>query len=165
MCRDWGLDGDYSKTILRVARPRSFVLVDAWQFMPDYPRAWYGGGIADGQPFMDELHAGVLARFAGHSDVEVVRETSIDAAHAFDDAHFDWVYLDANHSYESAVADIRAWIPKIRPGGFLAGDDYVEGRYWFGDAVKRAVDETAASGTASLIWTMGDQFILQVNRP
>ncbi len=60
---------------------------------------------------------------------------SVGAAAIFADASVDFVFLDANHSYESVVNDLRAWWPKIRPGGMLAGHDYT----WTG--VRRAVHE------------------------
>lgn len=35
----------------------------------------------------------------------------------------DFVFLDASHDGDSVRADIRAWRPKIRKGGILAGHD------------------------------------------
>jgi Methyltransferase domain len=35
-----------------------------------------------------------------------------------------FVYIDASHDFDSAIADMRAWWPKIEPGGILAGHDY-----------------------------------------
>ncbi|HEY7311302.1 MAG TPA: class I SAM-dependent methyltransferase [Gemmataceae bacterium] len=49
---------------------------------------------------------------------------SAQAAAAFDDASVDFCFLDADHSYDSVLADIRLWLPKIKPGGILAGDDF-----------------------------------------
>ena len=76
---------------------------------------------------------------------------SLEAAKHFADASHDFVYLDANHSYEAVAADLEAWWPKIRPGGLFAGDDYGcfdetpvdfgHGQVKFG--VKKAVDEWA----------------------
>lgn len=93
-----------------------------------------------------------VARLKGYEGrVEIHRESSLHAAERFRDAQFDFVYLDANHSYEAVRDDLHAWWPKVKRGGMLAGDDYgiVEeqwvdfghGRVRFG--VKRAVDEWA----------------------
>ena len=32
--------------------------------------------------------------------------------------------LDVSHDYDNVLADIRAWYPKVKSGGILAGDDY-----------------------------------------
>ncbi len=75
----------------------------------------------------------------------ILRTDSLTAASSFPDHQLDFVFIDANHLYESVAADLRTWWEKIRPGGYLCGHDY--GVY--GDAtgawgVKRAVDEFAA---------------------
>lgn len=36
----------------------------------------------------------------------------------------DLVYLDGNHEYESVKEDIAIWLPKIKPGGVIAGHDF-----------------------------------------
>ena len=36
----------------------------------------------------------------------------------------DYLYIDAAHDYDAVRADLRAWAPKVRPGGVIAGDDY-----------------------------------------
>lgn len=61
---------------------------------------------------------------------------SVAAAAQFEDDSLDFVFLDADHTYEGVKADILAWLPKVKPGGMLAGDDY---NYFPG--VKKAVDE------------------------
>ena len=58
----------------------------------------------------------------------------------FPDLYFDFVFIDADHRYESVKADILGWMPKVRKGGVIAGHDYK----WPGKrhpGVKRAVDE------------------------
>jgi predicted O-methyltransferase YrrM len=52
------------------------------------------------------------------------RGISWEQAAAFEDASLDYVMIDADHAYEAVAKDIAAWLPKIRPGGILAGHDY-----------------------------------------
>jgi hypothetical protein len=60
----------------------------------------------------------------GHPNISKIKGDSAKSAEGFPDKYFDFVYIDACHEYEQALADIRAWMPKIRPNGVLAGHDY-----------------------------------------
>ena len=53
-----------------------------------------------------------------------VQKLSADAARDFADGSLDFVYIDAAHDPVSVSADIRAWWPKVKAGGFLGGHDY-----------------------------------------
>lgn len=68
-----------------------------------------------------------------------IRMPSIEAANLYPDESLDLVCIDASHNYEDVKADINAWLPKVKPGGILAGDDY----YYPGvfKAVKEAFPE------------------------
>ena len=82
-----------------------------------------------------------------HGDRSVIiRATSAVAAPLFKDGSLDFVYIDAGHDYKSVVEDIKEWLPKVRKGGLICGDDYVDGIIeWNGKFtafdVKRAVNE------------------------
>jgi predicted O-methyltransferase YrrM len=69
--------------------------------------------------------------------VRAIKQDSVTGARRFEDASLDMVFLDGQHEYEAVKADIEAWLPKIKPGGLLAGDDYQSS--WPG--VIKAVDE------------------------
>jgi len=69
--------------------------------------------------------------------VHVMKFSSDDARKLFENGYFDVVYIDASHDYHSVTHDIGAWLPKVRKGGCLCGDDYVGG--W--PEVVRAVDD------------------------
>ena len=53
-----------------------------------------------------------------------MRSFSVPAAAKFPNNTFDWIYIDALHTYESVSEDLRAWWPKLREGGIFSGDDY-----------------------------------------
>jgi predicted O-methyltransferase YrrM len=59
----------------------------------------------------------------GYKNIEVIKNLSIGASHGFGDNTLDFVYIDAEHSYEGVRADIHAWLPKIRKGGCIGGHD------------------------------------------
>jgi hypothetical protein len=80
-----------------------------------------------------------LRRLAPYPHVQAIRGPSVKAAAVFPDAYFDLVYIDADHSYESMKAHLAAWLPKVRPGGSIAGHDYTE--FWGCGGVIRAVNE------------------------
>jgi hypothetical protein len=37
------------------------------------------------------------------------------------------VYIDASHEYEYVKQDILNWLPKVKLGGIICGDDYTRG--------------------------------------
>lgn len=78
---------------------------------------------------------------------KVMRNTSEDAALAFKNESLDFVFIDAIHTYEHCKADIAAWLPKIKAGGMLAGDDYDDN-----NGVAKAVDEIAPQKGDSRVW-------------
>lgn len=107
---------------------------------PEGPRRkdYHGAAVTQGGgTFAGALHRNVVE--CGYADtITLLIADSARAARLFADASVEWVHLDARHDYASVQADIRAWLPKVRRGGWLSGDDY--------DAVKwpevvRAVGE------------------------
>jgi hypothetical protein len=56
--------------------------------------------------------------------LKVIKLPSLEAASLFRNGYLDVVFLDADHSYDAVIADIKAWMPKIRKGGIICGHDY-----------------------------------------
>lgn len=61
-------------------------------------------------------------RFDRHR-LTVLKGLSWEMAERVEDGSLDFVFIDADHAYESVIKDIRAWTPKLRPGGMISGHD------------------------------------------
>ena len=59
---------------------------------------------------------------------------SVSAAHNYENNSLDFIFIDANHAYDAVLADIKAWYPKLKSGGHIAGHDY-----WNDEGVRNAV--------------------------
>lgn len=81
--------------------------------------------------------------FAARAEAHVI--SSLDAARSWGGQHKGnvLVLLDASHTYEATKAELEAWVPSIKPGGWLWCHDYLgDGGLPEGEnGVKRAVDE------------------------
>ena len=67
--------------------------------------------------------------------VQTFRMSSLEGPRLYQDESLDVVFIDACHTYDCVKADIAAWLPKVKRGGYLAGHDYNQ------DDVSRAVNE------------------------
>jgi hypothetical protein len=160
-------DGDFSERILAMNEPRELHLVDPW--FPKDDGTLYDGptqDFKDGKAASEALQAQYLqvttrfAREIASGRVVLHRTLSHDAAPLFPDAHFDWMYIDASHFYDDVKRDIDAFFPKLKPGGYIAGDDYDRRGIW-DHGVTRAVDEFRGSGAAETIRLRNHQFLLR----
>lgn len=67
---------------------------------------------------------------------QIYEMPTTEAAGYFSDSTFDFVFVDADHSLEAVKADIKAWMPKLRSGGYFLGHD------WDWASVRAAVHAT-----------------------
>jgi len=120
--------GGYSEVLLQRTGVEVLYCIDAWD----------GTGMSqefNGAAIMEEA----LVRLRTYGDrVQVMRGKSVDMAGHIRDGRLDFVYIDADHSFEGCTADVKAYVHKLRSGGVLCGHDYCNRR---GKGVKRAVDE------------------------
>lgn len=79
--------------------------------------AEHGGDVYD--VFAQNMEKCGVAEF-----VIPLRMASVEAAKNFGDLSLDFVFIDAAHDYDSVSADIRAWLPKVKVGGMIAGHDH-----------------------------------------
>ena len=108
------LRATFSRTMWNKLNPDRMVLIDVWE---DYPAPegpdWTG----------DELYQSAL-EFADGKNVELWKGKSVDMIPKLPDRGVRTAYVDADHSYDSVLADLEALLPKMEHGGWLAGHDY-----------------------------------------
>lgn len=131
------LSGDTSCYLLEEFPTLQLVCVDPWVAYDEHEP------IRTGER-MSEFEKIAMARLGGYKDrVMIVKDFSLNAAARIPDQSLDFVFIDALHTYEAVREDIRAWAPKVRIGGIVAGHDY----HWEG--VRQAVDEYASKKNIS----------------
>lgn len=125
--------GEATDLFLRSGKIERLYAVDTWQ---DFAQ--------DGQPWVSPYPWSEVWMCFGavfwqwRQRLVVLPIPSPESASHFSDDDLDLVYIDANHGYDAVRADILAWAPKVKAGGYLAGHDYAPAT-WPG--VVRAVDE------------------------
>lgn len=115
--------GEHALYIKKISRPTKLYLIDPWvgannPHFNEQPMQLIAEGnvkILDKSEFNFETHT---------DEVVAMKEYSVDASKKFPNEFFDYVYIDANHSYESVKEDIEHWYPKIKVGGYITGHDY-----------------------------------------
>lgn len=145
------LRGFMSEYLLRNHPTLKLFMVDSWQTAENQPERYRATG---------DVHANHTdpARVASHRrETErkaqqhpgraiIVPVPSVEAARTIADASLDLVFIDADHSYEGVKADLAAWVPKVKAGGWIGGHDFRNPAPEFDfTGVDRAVNEWASA--------------------
>lgn len=135
--------GLFASIVLNKWKGRRYHMIDPWVYQaPEVYRedqTDYRGGPMRNYERWYEVCQEMASR-----DKRIVlhRQYSQEAVAEFADGTLDWVYIDANHAYEFAKADMAAWWPKVKSGGIFSGHDcttYTTDGQWI--EVERAVRE------------------------
>jgi len=123
--------GEFSKVILN-NWSGTLYLIDVWRPLPveEYD------DVSNNQ-YHSNAYSNVIENIKGYENrAFMLRMNSIDAIELFRDQTLDFIYIDANHTYESAKEDIQLWYPKIKVGGMISGHDYIPNRLYKGKEEK-----------------------------
>lgn len=156
ICAEIGVaTGSFSYHTLLQQSPKKLFLVDTWDYWPSTRESTEF--MEQKQKTQDERYQQVLACFAPFNNVKVIRGRSTDVAKQFPKDYFDYVYIDAEHSFQAVLADLNAYFPKVKIGGYLMGDDYG----WTG--IKPGVQEFLAhhKDSCTFVKAAAGQYVLQ----
>jgi len=105
--------GHFSEQILNILKPNKFYAIDNFGWLDRdnmTHRQWYENR------FKNEIACGL---------VEICAGLSWDCLKEFRDNYFDYVYVDAGHSYDNVKKDVSVLINKIKDGGYIQFNDYI----------------------------------------
>lgn len=78
-----------------------------------------------------------------------IQSDSAKAGQTWEHGPIDFLMIDAGHEYPEVVADRQAWIPHVKPGGYVFFHDYL---HHMGAGVYRAVNEFIEEVRAENRW-------------
>lgn len=102
-----------------------YICVDPWIPYPEWSdRPWKDFELS--AAYWEGLAQKVYALQKDNPELMVYRMLSVEAAKQVGENYLDGVYLDGIHDFPNFVCDVWSWLPKIAPGGFISGHDYVK---------------------------------------
>jgi predicted O-methyltransferase YrrM len=92
--------------------------VDIFEQQPDHPN------YKDGQYDFTHSYPVFLEKAKKYGDRLIAHKGwTHEVAKEIEDGSLDFVFIDADHLYESVKRDILSWHPKLKPNGLLMGHD------------------------------------------
>ncbi|MCC6809954.1 MAG: class I SAM-dependent methyltransferase [Deltaproteobacteria bacterium] len=120
--------GDYAEHFRNAWRGELLLCVDPWE------RGYYAGESKHDRAVARRACAWRLKGAVDVGSVVMLPFTSTTMAKAVNEESLDFVYIDGDHSYNGVTADLKAWWPLVKPGGIIAGHDWIpDGWRCYGD--------------------------------
>ena len=139
--------GEFALKIDELCEPKELILIDSWSGTHLYS----GDENGNHKNGVREYYTGEELYNITLKNVELCKcavttiRLTTDVLGTFSNDTFDMIYIDADHSYEGVLKDLKNAYKKIKNGGYIMGHDYehnmhkTNNNYNFG--VKQAVDE------------------------
>ncbi len=98
----------------------TYYLIDPWRHLDDWNKP---ANVAEAR--FEEIFAEALRRTSRWESKRVIlRGRTSDVIQSIPDESLDFAYIDGDHTLRGITIDLmRVW-PKVRPGGFIGGDDF-----------------------------------------
>ena len=99
-----------------------FTTVDTWKGTDDESLHQTIVAAYSGDIYYDFIDNTALSN--NYGTFETIKDTSQNASKQFPLNSIDYIMIDAGHSYDSLIGDLKNWYHKVKPGGYISGDDY-----------------------------------------
>ena len=123
--------GDFAKVILsNFSNLTNYYMIDPWAHLPDWNKPFN----VDDRTFEDVYAEALLKTdFAANRRV-VLRGRTSAVINEIPDQSLDFAYIDGDHTLRGITMDLIQVLPKIKDGGLIGGDDFVNKPWQHGAA-------------------------------
>jgi len=144
-------EGDFSEILKNSNKFKKLYLVDIFegQMYSGDKNGNHGKTIDLNVPYQK-----LLDRYKECSIVNVVKDTSSNFLNSLKDDTLDFVYIDADHSYNAVINDLEISRSKVKNKGIIAGHDYNSFQF---AGVFNAVNEFISKYNLEAIFTEEDK--------
>ncbi len=119
-----GMDeGEYAEVLLKTIPDLDLSCIDPYK-AEAYEKG-YQPESYENQEYFDKRYETMYQRLLPLKSITLFTKTSMEALQDFQDNSLDFVYIDGSHDFINVSQDIHFWFKKVKPGGILAGHDYV----------------------------------------
>lgn len=112
--------GEFSQEILDNVHPKKLYLIDVWDFI----ELSYQDKLMRNHKSQYNNYRTVLKKFYNIPEVFMIKEKTNIVSEIFPNEYFDWVYIDADHSYEGCLDDLINCDKLVKTTGLILGHDY-----------------------------------------
>lgn len=112
--------GDFSHELWSTVRPRRLYLVDVWEHI----ELSYNDKLMRSNKHQLNNYRQVLRKFNRIPEIRIIRERTNIVVDVLEPGELDWVYIDADHSYEGCKADLNNCRDLVKDTGYFLGHDY-----------------------------------------
>lgn len=113
--------GDFAVEILKQCPAvNKYYMIDPWRHLADWPKP-----ANKRDTVFEDIFNEAMSRtdFAAEKRI-VLRGKTAEVVESIPDNSLDFVYIDGDHTLRGITIDLLRLYPKIRPGGWIGGDDF-----------------------------------------
>jgi hypothetical protein len=132
-------EGFFSRDIIMTCVSSLHYCIDNWETLPQT-----GDGGFDQEWHTNNYNSAVERMKPYGERVKILRGLSWRMAQHVPNNSLDLLYIDGDHSFEGVKKDLEAWYPKVKPGGVIAGHDFINPAYGVSQAVGEFTNRIAA---------------------
>jgi hypothetical protein len=123
--------GDFAKVMLsNFSNLTKYYMIDPWAHLPDWNKPFN----VDNRTFEDVYAEALLKTDFASSRRKVLRSRTSAAIDEIPDHSLDFAYIDGDHTLRGITIDLIEVLPKVKDGGLIGGDDFVNKPWQHGAA-------------------------------